>query len=58
MKEMSFADRTLCSMLRKSLTKKDPKDMEVWEQALVEATDNEAHDWTDRSYIEQILEAV
>ena len=58
MKEMSFADRTLCSMLRKSLTKKDPGELEVWEKALVEATDNEAHDWTDKSYIGQILQAV
>ena len=58
MKEMSFADRTLCGMLRKSLVKKDPKDLEVWESALMEATDNEAHDWTDKSYIEPILAAV
>ena len=58
LKEMSFADRTLCSMLRKSLLKKDPKEMEVWESALVEATDNEAHDWTDKSYIAPIVEAV
>ena len=57
LKEMSFADRTLCSMLRKSLLKKDPKDMEVWESALVEATDNEAHDWTDKSYIVPVAEA-
>ena len=58
LKEMSFADRTLCSMLRKSLLKKDPKEMEVWESALVEATDNEAHDWTDKSYIAPVVEAV
>jgi len=32
--------------------------MEVWESALVEATDNEAHDWTDKSYIAPIVEAV
>ena len=58
LKSMSFSDRTLCKMLRKSLLKKDPKEMEVWESALVEATDNEAHDWTDKSYIEPIVEAV
>ena len=58
MKEMSFADRTLCCMLRKSLAKKDPKEMEVWERALMEATDNEAHDWTDKSYIESVLAAL
>ena len=58
MKTMSFKDRTLCNMLRKSLAKKDPKDMEVWESALIEATDNEAHDWADKSYIEPVLAAV
>ena len=58
MKEMAFMDKTLCNMLRKSLLKKDPKEMEVWESALVEATDNEAHDWTDKSYIAPILEAI
>ena len=58
MKEMSFADRTLCGMLRKSLAKKDPKDLAVWESALLEATDNEAHDWADKSYIEPVLKAV
>ena len=58
MKEMSFPDRTLCGMLRKSLAKKDPKELEVWESALMEATDNEAHDWTDKAYIEPVLAAV
>lgn len=58
MKEMAFMDKTLCNMLRKSLLKKDPKEMEVWESALVEATDSEAHDWTDKSYIAPILEAI
>lgn len=55
---MSFKDRALCKMLRRSLSKKDPGDMEIWEKALMEATDNEAHDWTDRSYIEPILAAI
>ena len=58
LKNMSFIDRNLCTMLRKSLLKKDPNEMAVWEKALVEATDNEAHDWTDKSYLEPILEAV
>ena len=58
LKGMSFIDRNLCTMLRKSLLKKDPNEMAVWEKALVEATDNEAHDWTDKSYLEPILEAV
>ena len=58
LKSMSFVDRNLCTMLRKSLLKKDPVQMAVWEKALVEATDNEAHDWTDKSYLEPVLDAI
>lgn len=58
LKNMSFIDKNLCTMLRKSLLKKDPNEMAVWEKALVEATDNEAHDWTDKSYLEPVLEAI
>jgi menaquinone-dependent protoporphyrinogen IX oxidase len=58
MKDMSFKDRTLCKMLQKSLSKKDPKDYAVWESALMECSEQETRDWTDRSYIEQILKAI
>ena len=58
LKSMSFADRTLCKMLRKSVAKKDPKDWEVWEQALMEGDEQEGRDWTDKSYIEPIIEAI
>ena len=58
MKNMSFADRTLCRMLRKAVAKKEPKDRELWEGALMECKEDEACDWTDRSYIKPILEAV
>ena len=58
LKSMSFADRTLCKMLRKSVAKKDPKDWEVWETALMEGDEKEGRDWTDKSYLEPILEAV
>lgn len=54
---MSFADRTLCKMLIKSVAKKDPNTLEVWEKALLEGRDQKC-DWTDRSYIEPILEEV
>jgi len=57
MEKMSFADRTLVKMLRKAVAKKKPEDMEVWEKALMEAGDRKC-DWTDRSYIAPILEAV
>ncbi|MCR4703180.1 MAG: flavodoxin domain-containing protein [Saccharofermentans sp.] len=58
LKNMSFADRTLCRMLRKAVAKKEPKDRELWEGALMECKEDEACDWTDRSYIKPILEAV
>ena len=53
---MSFKDKTLCKMLRKSLDKKDPKEYAVWEAALVEAVDT-GKDWTDKKYIDPIVEA-
>jgi hypothetical protein len=43
-------------LLRKSLEKKDPKDYAVWEAALVEAVDI-GKDWTDKKYIDPIVEA-
>lgn len=58
LKSMSLADRTLCKMLRKSVAKKDPKDLAVWEAALLEGDENDGRDWTDRSYIEPILAAI
>ena len=58
LKNMSFADRTLCKMLRKAVAKKDPKDWELWEAALMECKEDEACDWTDKIYLEPILEAI
>ena len=57
LENMGFADKTLCKMLIKSLAKKDPKELEVWEQALLEGKDKKC-DWTDRSNIAPILEAI
>ena len=37
--------------------KKDPKDYEVWERALMAAGDDKC-DWTDRKYLEPILAAL
>ncbi len=54
LENMKFADRTLCKMLIKSLSKKDPKDMEVWETALVEAGQKKS-DWTDRANLEPVI---
>ena len=50
-------DKTLCKMLQKAVAKKDPKDYEVWEKALMVAG-SEKCDWTDKAYIEPILEAI
>lgn len=32
---LSIVDRNLCKLLRKAVARKDPKDYEVWEQALM-----------------------
>lgn len=57
MEHMSFADRTLCRMLQKAVAKKQPEELEVWEQALLEAGET-SHDWTDKAYLAPILEAI
>ena len=58
MKRMSFRDRTLCKLLRKAVSKKDPKDYELWESALMSVDEGEAKDWTDRAYLEPILREI
>ncbi|SHJ31583.1 flavodoxin domain-containing protein [Pseudobutyrivibrio xylanivorans] len=57
MDNMSFVDRNLCKMLQKSVAKKDPKDYEIWEKALMDAG-TDKHDWTDKSYIKPLIEAI
>lgn len=57
MKAMSFKDRTLCKMLRKAVSKKSPNDYEVWEKALMAAGDEKC-DWTDKKYIQPIIESL
>ena len=57
MDSMSFKDKTLCKMLQNAVAKKDPKDYEVWEKALMVAG-SEKCDWTDKAYIEPILEEI
>ena len=37
MDSMSFKDKTLCKMLRKAVSKKDPADYEIWEKAIMDA---------------------
>lgn len=55
MASMTAVDRTLCKLLKKAVAKKDPNEYEAWEQALMEAG-NEKRDWTDRKYLQPILE--
>lgn len=52
---MSFLDRNMCKMLRKSVSKKDPSSLELWEKALLEAGKGKC-DWTDEKYLQPILE--
>lgn len=54
---MNMVDRNLCKMLRKVVMKKNPDDYEIWEKALMSAGDEKC-DWTDKSYIAPILEAI
>lgn len=57
MDNMNVVDRNLCKLLRKAVAKKDPNKYEIWEKALVSAGDEKC-DWTDKSYIVPILEAI
>lgn len=55
--QMSVIDRNMCRMLRKMVAKKPPEEYEVWEKALMAAGD-ERCDWTDKKYLEPILNAI
>ncbi len=57
MDSMSFKDKTLCSMLRKVVSKKNPDEYEVWEKALMAAGEDKC-DWTDKKYLNPILEII
>ena len=55
--KISFTDRALCNMLRKAVAKKNPEDYNVLEKALIEA-ENKNCDWTDKKYLEPIIEYI
>lgn len=55
MNTMSAIDRNLCKLLQKAVAKKDPKEYEPWETALMTAGED-ACDWTDKRYLAPILE--
>lgn len=54
---MSFKDKTLCKMLQKAVSKKDPSTYEIWEKALMCAVGQKC-DWTDKEYLKPIIEFV
>jgi menaquinone-dependent protoporphyrinogen IX oxidase len=55
LQKMNVVDRTMCRMLFKMIGKKDPSTLEHWERALMEAGDSSC-DWTDKKYLEPIIE--
>ena len=55
--KMSWKDKTLCKLLKKFVTKKDPADYEPWEEALMEAMGSQV-DWTDKENIKPIIEFI
>ncbi len=54
---MTFADRTLCKMLQKAVSKKDPETYEVWEKALMCSVGQKC-DWTDKNNLKELIEYV
>lgn len=52
---MKFTDRTLCRMLQKSVSKKDPSTYEPWMKALMCSVGQKC-DWTDKKYLTPLLE--
>ena len=53
---MSFVDRTLCRLLKRSVKKKDPAVLQPWEQALLE-TQSGYGDWMDKNALGELVEA-
>lgn len=56
-KIMTFRDRTLCKMLKKMVSKKDPSTFEPWMEALM-SVGNEEKDWTDKKYLSELLDYI
>lgn len=56
MEGMTFLDRTLCSLLIKSLQKKDVKELAPWQKALRDAGTKKTS-WYDEKYLAPILAA-
>ena len=52
-KGMTFTDRTMCRMLRKSISKKAPDELEPWMIAMLEAGENSCS-WVNESYLQPV----
>lgn len=55
--KMTFGDRTLCRMLQKAVAKQNPDEYEPWQKALMCAVGQKC-DWTDKMYLEPLLEFI
>ncbi|MHB8134973.1 MAG: flavodoxin domain-containing protein [Anaerolineaceae bacterium] len=54
---MTVQDRLLCGILKKTVAKKDPAQYEPWEAALIQTSGSDS-DWTDKTYLNPIIEYV
>lgn len=53
--KLNFKDRTLCKMLLKAISKKDPTTYEPWMKALLCAAGQNC-DWTDKNYLLPLID--
>ena len=58
MAAMTLPDRTLCKLLLKAVARQDPSTYEPWQRALMEAGADTVSDWTDKVWLEPLLEAL
>jgi len=56
-KSMSWKDKTLCSILKKAVAKKDPNNYEPWEAALMQAIGSN-FDWTNKENLKPLIEFI
>ena len=54
---MTFKDRTLCKLIQKAVSIKEPKEYEIWEKALMCAVGQKC-DWTDKKYLEPVIQYI
>lgn len=52
---MDFKDRTLCRMLKKALSKKDPATLDLWAAELL-ASEGKICNWIDKTYLIPIFQ--